>query len=171
MFMNYWRKDKMNLMFDLETLGNTYGVIVQIGACYFTNSIHETFLVNVSIKSCLERGLRVDASNLKFWFEHQPTWLKNTIQITKALEEFRKFCALHPCPVWSHQYDISVLSSVCEHLQIKMPFPYRQWRDINTLLYLTNFKPPKSPKSHNALDDAQRQATTIAPLLTQYLQT
>jgi len=47
-----------NIMLDLETLGT---VITQIGAVYFdwTGKTGETFLVNVNIKSCLDRGLEI----------------------------------------------------------------------------------------------------------------
>ena len=97
-----------NIMLDLETLGT---VITQIGAVYFdwTGKTGETFLVNVNIKSCLDRGLEIKYKELKFWLENRSriTWNKNTIPLTKALEELTTFCKINKkAHVWSHYYDI-----------------------------------------------------------------
>ena len=59
-----------NIMLDLETLGT---VITQIGAVYFdwSGKTRETFLVNINIKSCLDKGLEIKYKELKFWLENK----------------------------------------------------------------------------------------------------
>ena len=153
-----------NIMLDLETLGT---VITQIGAVYFdwTGKTGETFLVNVNIKSCLDRGLEIKYKELKFWLENRTriTWDKNTIPLTKALEELTTFCKINKkAHVWSHYYDIEILENACQKLGQKLPFHYTRWKDIRTLAFLAGLKKErkennKDPKTHNALDDCLYQ--------------
>ena len=151
-----------NIMLDLETLGT---VITQIGAVYFdwAGKTGETFLVNVNIKSCLDKGLEIKYKELKFWLENKDriTWDKDTIPLTKALEELTAFCKIDKkAYVWSHFYDIEILESVCQKLGQKLPFHYTRWRDIRTLVFLAGLKREEKsgdPKTHNALDDCLYQ--------------
>jgi len=155
-----------NIMLDLETLGT---VITQIGAVYFdwTGKTGETFLVNVNIKSCLDRGLEIRYKELKFWLENRDriTWNKNTIPLTKALEELTTFCKINKkAHVWSHYYDIERLENACQKLGQKLPFQHTRWKDIRTLVFLAGLEKEKKenngdPKTHNALDDCLYQVS------------
>jgi len=163
--MNYKRKEgatMANIMLDIETLGT---VITQIGAVYFdwTGKTGETFLVNIDINSCLNKGLEIRYKELKFWLENKSkiTWDKNTIPITHAIKKLTAFCKIEEeACVWSHYYDLEILDIACRKLARKLPFHYSRWRDIRTLLFLSGFKREKDdvdPKTHNALDDCLYQ--------------
>jgi len=151
-----------NIMLDIETLGT---VITQIGAVYFnwTGETGKTFLVNVNIKSCLDKDLKIRYKELKFWLEikNKITWNKNTIPLTKAMAELTAFCSINKksC-VWSHYYDLEILDIACQKLGQKLPFHYSRWKDIRTLVFLAGYKREKGdvdPKTHNALDDCLYQ--------------
>jgi len=151
----------MAIMIDLETLGT---VITQIGAVYFdwTGKTGETFLVNVNVKSCLDAGLEICYKELKFWLENRDkiSWDKNTIPLTKALKLLTEFCNKEKkSQVWSHYYDIMVLETACRKLGQKLPFSYRRWKDIRTLVYLAYGEKRKkgTEKTHNALEDCLYQ--------------
>ena len=107
-----------NIMLDIETLGT---VITQIGAVYFdwTGKTGETFLVNINIKSCLDKGLEIRYRELKFWLENKNriTWDKNTIPLTYAMEKLADFCSINKktC-IWSHYYDLEILDIACQKL-------------------------------------------------------
>jgi len=163
-----------NLMIDLETLSRKlYGVVTQIGAVYFNEKgeIRDKFLVNVSIQSSLDIGFKIDGETLKWWFERTNliTWLNNTITITKALAMFRDFCYKNKkAKVWSHYFDIYMLEGLYTKIGQKLPFNYRNWRDIRTLVDLTGLKIKKEkgdPKTHNALDDCIYQVEYVTKAL------
>ena len=152
-----------DIMIDLETLGT---VITQIGACYFDNqgNIGDKLLLNVNIDSSLKSGLKIEYGNLKWWLERcdKITWLKDTISLTKSLQKLTEFCNIQKsAKVWSHYYDIYILETNCNVLGRRIPFSYRRWRDIRTLVNLSGYKKPKTkgqdPKNHNALQDALYQ--------------
>jgi len=162
----------MAIMLDLETLGT---VITQIGAVYFdwTGRTGKTFLVNVNIKSCLDAGLEIHWKEFKFWLENRDkiSWDKNTIPLTKALQFLTEFCNKEKrSQVWSHYYDIMILETACRKLKQKLPFSYKRWKDIRTLVYLAygedhrplpgqrrNSGRVEKEKTHNALDDCLYQ--------------
>lgn len=163
-----------NLMIDLESLStNLYGVVTQIGACYFDNQgkIGDKFLVNIDIASSLCIGLKIDGKTLKWWFERVNliTWLNNTVNITKALAMFRDFCYKNKkARVWSHYFDIYMIEGLYTKIGQKLPFSYRNWRDIRTLVDLSGLKTKKEkgdPKTHNALDDCIYQVKYVSKAL------
>jgi len=147
-----------NIMLDIETLGT---VITQIGAVYFdwTGKTRETFLINIDIKSCLEKGLEIRYQELKFWLDNKSkiSWDKNTIPLTNAMEELTAFCNLdEKSCIWSHYYDLEIIDIACQKLRRSLPFHYSRWKDIRTLVFLAGFKRVRDdvdPKTHNALDD------------------
>jgi len=160
-----------DLMVDIETLGTGQNsVITQIGACYFdreTAEVKETFLVNVQIQDCLDKGLKVDSGALKFWFGEifkrgTPTFLKEPLPLASALGQLKQFAELHTeAPVWSHScFDMGRLDDAYHILGQKLGISYRRIRDIRTLVDLSDIKwtsVPKEEKTHDALDDCKRQ--------------
>ena len=157
----------MNLMIDIETLATTYNAVVtQIGAIFFDRSkglvIDEGICLNISIDDCLQHGLVVDSGALKFWYENTPTWLDNPLQIGKAVQLLNEYCK-GATAIWSHAtFDMPILANLCYSIgQKKLPFSFRNCRDIRTLVDLSNLKIdksiPKVGKTHNALDDCKFQ--------------
>ena len=155
---------KYQIMIDLETLGNNF--IVQIGACSFDwdFNIYHRFLKNISIADNFNKGFSVGKGELLFWLQNTDkiTWLKNTITVTKALQELTEFIKnINPETIWSHNYDFNILWRISNTLKQRHPINYKKWREIRTLVYLsglkTNKKEKKKLKTHNALDDCVYQ--------------
>ena len=152
-----------HLMLDLETLGtNPQSVITQIGACYFdmrTGDIGDKFSVNIQIQDCLNHGLVLDGSTVRWWFEqpeHSRTWLKAPVSLSKGLTDFRNFCkgAEH---VWSHAtFDVPILQNAYLAIGQKKPFHYRAAKDLRTLswLWCGDYKKQyPNENQHDALSD------------------
>jgi len=155
-----------DLMLDIETLGTGHNaVITQIGAVYFirnTGQALSQFQTNIQIQDALNEGLEIDGSALKFWFEQgieRMTWLKEPVCLSKALENFRQFC-MKDTLAWSHAtFDFPILTNAYNIFNSKLPIPYRNLRDIRTLIDLSNlpYNKPKTDKTHDALDDCLYQ--------------
>ncbi|MFA5759752.1 MAG: 3'-5' exonuclease [Clostridia bacterium] len=152
------------LMIDTECIG----FVTQIGACYFNDKgeIEEKFLINISMESCIKHGLQIDAKELRWWLERdKPDWLKDSIDIRCALGRFREFCK-RDVLVWSHNYDMYKLQIMYGAIGERIPFPYRNWRDIRTLVWLAGLNSKKEEDvTHNALDDAIRQVDYVSKCL------
>ena len=154
-----------DLMIDIETLGTGINsVITQIGACYFdryTGTIGETFIVNIRIQDCLDKGLEVDGGAIKFWFEqsHQD-FLQAPIDLEKALGQFKKFCK-KDINVWAHStFDFPIIGNAYRVIKQGLPYHYRSTRDIRTLVDLSGIAYKKYVREgvhHNALDDCKFQ--------------
>ena len=76
----------IDLMLDLETLGTSNNALItQIGACYFdrySGKLGKQFLENIQIQDGLNKGFEVDEGAIRFWLEHEPTFLSKPIPIT-----------------------------------------------------------------------------------------
>lgn len=160
-----------DIMVDIETLGTDYdAVITQIGACCFdrySGEVGAEFLCNVDIDSQLRLNRVVSGGTIKFWFD-QPkknvTWIKNTVSFTRALNDLYIWIKAksykRTTNFWSHAtFDFPILCSAYNMIEHKLPFSYRNLRDIRTLVDLSNIKRTKvkEVKTHNALDDCVRQ--------------
>lgn len=160
-----------DLMIDIETLGTVPGsVITQIGSCYFdrqTSEIGSTFTVNISIQSCLDVKLQVDENTLRFWYDHKPSWLTETVPLIQALKRLRDFAKQAQC-IWSHAtFDVPLINAAAA----KFPdltadgrgavLPYWKCKDIRTLTELAGFQKPKGAKAddktHDGLEDCYYQ--------------
>lgn len=173
-----------DLMLDLETLGTAPGsVITQIGACYFdreTGEIGEKILINVQIDDCIKHGLVTDGGSIKFWLDqatkHEPTFLKEPVTLTVAIATLRNFyktrrndgsefapnMADRDASCWSHAtFDFPMLAYACRVIGEGPCLPYRNLRDIRTLIDLSKLPYKKDvagdPKTHDALDDCRFQ--------------
>lgn len=161
-----------DLMLDLETLGTgTNSVITQIGLVMFnrlSGEIGNKLLVNISIDSCLKKGLTVSGSTITFWLmQSGRSFLDKPITLDAALNQVKSFyqresmLGKNDIFTWCHAtFDAPILSNAFEKCEIKSPFPYRNFRDIRTLTDLTKldikktFENKEGPqKTHDALDD------------------
>lgn len=155
-----------DLMIDIETLGTSHNAVVtQIGALKFNRETGETdkgICLNVSIDDCLRLGLEVDAGALKFWWENVPSFLEGAMPVGKAVQILNEYCKGAEA-VWSHAtFDMPILANMCLKVgQKKLPFPYRNCRDIRTLVDIPGVKMDKEEKkiqkTHNALEDCVYQ--------------
>lgn len=168
----------MECMLDIETLGTKgNSVITQIGAVYFdraTGDIKDKFSVNVSIQDCLDCGLNVDAGAIKFWLSQPPpyTFLTQALPLREALGKFRVFYKKNTL-LWSHAtFDIPILTNAHEAVGQKVPFNYKDLRDIRTLVDLSGVTQEEIkdgmrnvPTTHDALEDCERQVAYCYPLI------
>lgn len=166
--------DKINITFDLETLGNTYEApIVQIGAVKFTDDgfIIDSFRRDVKI-SCLSRyDFHVDYSTLQWWFEQEDEAIKsvmcpkNGIDLRQALRQFVEWVGKPSEYVyWSHAtFDPPILKNNFIKVGLEFTLPFRSQRDIRTLTHFSGKVFVKREGiHHNALDDCMYQAAYIS---------
>lgn len=163
-----------DVMLDLETFGTRHdALIVQIGACYFdrmTGEIGDTFSMNVS-ESILDKRFTIDYSTLKWWMEQSEEARRSLFSdphsIMYVLNELNRFLGStdgqknDDILIWSHAtFDIPILMHAYNVCETKYPIPYRNTRDLRTLMDLYGRKVELSREGthHNALDDAKYQA-------------
>jgi exodeoxyribonuclease VIII len=156
-----------DLMIDIETLGTkSNSVITQIGAVFFdrnTGKTGEELSVNIQIQDCLDKDLQVDGGAIKFWLEQSGrSFLKNPVTLQAALDSLRKHYKLHKdVLVWAHAtFDFPILANAYDVIKQGFAFPYRNLRDIRTLVDLAKLDYKKlkenegvDPKTHDALSD------------------
>ena len=176
-----------DISFDLETLGVDPGcVITQIGACAFNADAspgavgvaeRQMFKVFVDPQSCLDIGMTIKWSTIAWWFEQpdaarKAMVTKETTHIAKALDELRRWIGAVGDPmairVWGHgaTFDISLLEDAYRRIGLKVPWFYRNVRDLRTLRALAppNLEltaPSAELNAHIAVDDAIMQADWI----------
>jgi len=167
---------KTHCMIDIETLGTAPGsVIVSLGAAAFTQTqAHETFYANISINSCLNAGMVVDAGALKFWMTqasqgNRDDLFVNPRGLREVLHDFTAFWKEANCQwLWSHGSDFdTVLLGVAYSMagyDYFRPWTHRSIRDTRTLFSLAKKMEhlPRDPSDkHNALTDALYQVRQV----------
>lgn len=160
-----------HLMLDIETLGNKgKSVILSIGAVEFdleTGITGKEFHKHISIESCLEDGLQIDADTLMWWFG-QDKKAKDKIvnsekaHLTTVLYAFEDFVINKGYQVWgnSARFDCGELQNAYNVVNGEIPWDFRKERDVRTLVSFApevkkNFKFEGVP--HDALDDCKHQ--------------
>lgn len=164
-----------HLMVDIETFGSaSNSAIVSIGAVQFDIETGETgkeFYQNVSLKSCLELGLIVNADTVMWWMKQDDAARKAltgsaTIDIELALgllADFINFqCGGKECEIWgnSARFDLGILSDAFNKARLHIPWDFRKERCVRTLL---SFSPQTKDNLkfdgvlHHPLDDCRFQ--------------
>ncbi len=160
-----------HVMLDLETLGTTPGcVILRISAVEFdmeTGELGREFNMGISIQSCLDAGLSIDAGTLKWWMEQNE--VARTIAFSSdnplhvTLTHFDLFMV--ECPnfsVWGNgiRFDAGLLEALYKAIGRKIPFTGWQERDVRTLVsFMPEIKASMSftGSPHVAIDDCKHQ--------------
>jgi len=161
-----------DLMIDIETLGTAPGsVILSIGAVAFdaeTGEFGEEYYAAIDPQSCIDLGLSVDMSTLKWWMaqseEARSAAFAGSDYLSKALYDLHQFVAnAEPSRVWAKppSFDLVLLESAYRACAIDIPFHYRTNRDCRTLFDITGAVQPDVGTTHNALDDAKSQALGV----------
>lgn len=159
-----------HLMVDIETMGtNSYAAILSIAAVEFnivTGEIGQSFTRTIDLQSCLDLGLKIQASTLKWWMtqssEAKLGLFKDPISLPQALLDFAIFCKLKKYQVWgnSNRFDLGLLSNAYEKCAIDIPWDFRKERDVRTLV---SFEPSIKNNhewigtAHSAFDDCLNQ--------------
>ena len=95
------KPDRINVMLDLETLATSgNAAIAAIGAVRFSFAggvEEEGFYQPVDLQTCLDAGLQVDGSTVRWWM-HQPDQVRKetfphdgTVELAEACHRLRKF--------------------------------------------------------------------------------
>jgi len=164
------------VMIDIETVGLERGsAIVEIGAVQFepVAMIGETFHASVSLTSCQEAGLQIDADTVEWWLGDQPEIATEILVggdgLAGALSEFVDwYHKVDPHEVWANSpsFDCEMLEHAGEQVGVPMPWDFYQERDVRTLDSLPHdVEREQEGTEHNALDDALYQARVASAIL------
>lgn len=177
-------------MIDIETLGRRpFCPILAIGACTFrmngdgvegdpnlpANIVVEPFYVAIDLESCMEVGLKADASTIKWWMGSDPTNVPTdearqrafldpkAVKLVHALDAFTDFLQSRPLKLWgnSARFDLGILESAYIACGKEPPWEFyneRCYRTIKNLKEARDVKLQRYGVHHNALDDAISQA-------------
>jgi hypothetical protein len=155
-------------MVDIEVLG----VIASIGAVTFdgTGCIASYYQV-IDQTSVLVAGLPVDQGSIKFW--QQPENKLGLAELIKpavcekvTLEHALQGFARHvqgDTWLWAKgpDYDCVALMQCYEACGMKVPWRFRNTRDVRTILALSGVEQVKPANAHHALADAISQAEAV----------
>lgn len=167
-----------NIMIDLETLStSSNAAIVSIGAVEFDEilGITNTFYVNIDIQSCLNKGLEVSGSTIKWWMkqdkEAKRALFTDPVSLKEALIEFKTWIVAGPknIQVWGNgaAFDNVVLKNAYSKFNSEAPWHYTADRCYRTMkCSFPNFDMDTTDGvAHNALDDARWQAEYLLKLV------
>lgn len=162
---------KDRVMVDIETLGLDPGAaILSIGAVKFgTDGIGEEFERNISLESCQEAGLTIDADTLDWWLgqdEDVQHVLTGGESLERVLWEFHDW--FDADEVWANSpaFDCAMLEVAYDAIGDPAPWEYYEQRDVRTLTSLpVAAEVEQLGNEHDALDDAKHQARTVIETL------
>lgn len=163
---------KDRIMLDLETLGLDPGAsIISIGAVRFdADGLGEEFYRSISLTSCEEAGLTIDADTLDWWL-HMDAGVQDQLtggeDLSGVLYEFREFYR-GADEIWafSPSFDCAILAHAYEQVGQNEPWSYRDERDARTVAALPCAADvDRDGDEHHALNDAKYQARMVARTL------
>lgn len=164
-------KDNMNqIMIDIETMGNgSNSALVSLAAVKFdmkTGKKGDVFYRKISLKSCLDIGLKVNADTIMWWLKQSEEARKElyqgeTFNISEVLTDFTGFCS-YDYEIWgnSPRFDLGILQDAYRALNMKIPWYFRKERDVRTLVsFIPEIKENWDYKGvgHNPIDDCYNQ--------------
>jgi len=168
-----------HLMIDLETLGTVPGcVIVQIGLAAFNVDDDKMTAekINVDVQSCIDAGLHIDASTLRWWMEQSAEARKSVfgsgggLELPRAIEVADNFYLTHVDggKVWGHGagFDEPILRAAHHALGFEDAWHHGLLRDTRTLADIVPHVERVEPKlAHDAESDAIAQAQWVRAML------
>lgn len=169
---NEMAETKDRVMVDIETLGTEKGcAILSIGAVRFTiTGLEAEFHRSISLESCQEYGLTIDASTLDWWLD-QDGEVKNILtggsDLPRALNDFSIFYD-HADEIWANSpsFDCELLEAAYGAVGQDAPWEYWSERDVRTVKNLpVDIEVNEQGNEHDALDDAKNQARTVIETL------
>lgn len=168
----------MDIMIDLETLGTkSHCVVVSLGACLFDISkgqLGPTFYMICTIQDQLDKGRKIDADTLKWWFSQSDAAKKvfndksaPTLQVLNTFSQWigANVPTKRDRKVWGNgsTFDISIMESLFDSYNVECPWNFSSVMDLRTYRRFigNNAKIEKQGVAHNALDDAISQAKFV----------
>lgn len=176
----------LRIMLDLETMSTAANAaIVSIGAC--ANDGRADFYCRVDLATCMQAGLKVDASTIQWWLRQSEEaraallvdvrplrhalllfahWLGQSIH-TKS-EPGEKYRQSVECELWAFpaQFDVTILNEAYRALGMKEPWHYRAPRCLRTAAALApQVERVSTGVAHDALADAKSQMRWLENIL------
>jgi len=162
------------VMVDIETLGLEPGAaILSIGAVEFgPDGLGDEFYREISIESCQEFGLDLDAGTLRWWLSQDD----DVAEVLKGSDELDSVLSEFGCWYRSHEFEeiwANAPAFDCEHLEVAYdavniaePWEYHEERDVRTLRNLPGaVELEMDGDEHHSLDDAKYQAQIVSETL------
>lgn len=161
-----------DVMLDLETMGNKSNTaIVSIGAVEFNMETGETgreFYEVVDLQSCLDVGLKVQASTIYWWLMQNETARKRICTdcqlIQKVLISFNLWMenCVKDVKIWGNgaRFDIGILEDAYVACNMKTPWNFRSEMDVRTLVAFAPEVKANMPFTgvyHDPVDDCKHQ--------------
>lgn len=173
-----------HLMLDIETLGVSLDApLISIGGVFFdptTSNIGATFYQVIDLETSLASGA-IEPSTLKWWMKQSDFARSvfndpNSMGLKDTLIEFANFVACSNDPkavhVWGNgaSFDNAIMSSAYRKQSLKLPWDFRNDRDVRTIVDLAKTLKNIDVKAitqlegfaHNALNDALHQAAYVS---------
>lgn len=159
-----------DVMLDLETLGTAHdALIIQIGAVYFdrtTGELGRNFKATIDADDVA--GLfSMEYGTVMWWLEQSQRARDSVlgrsitkVSMSQALSDLAYFLG-SDVTLWSHAtFDMPILSNAFAKMGIKNPVPFRNMRDLRTLmdLYGEKVELEREGTHHDAHEDARYQA-------------
>ena len=164
----------MNVMLDLETLGNgSQSVIISIGAVEFDkHELYREFYAVIDPESCVKAGLKMDTSTVMWWMKQsdqaRAAFNEKGVSLSTALSDFMDWLD-DKALVWGNgaTFDNVILDNAYRATGLAKPWKYNADRCYRTLKALYPQVPlgARSGTYHNALDDARHQAIHASKIL------
>jgi hypothetical protein len=166
-----------HVMLDVETLGlreNT--VVLSIGACVFDSAgLGADFYIELSPDR--QHG-SIDLSTIRFWLNQESKGIQcpisGTASVQEAIVSLGEFLGdacqgeYEDLVIWANgiDFDLPKVTNLYNYLGLPVPWKYNAVRDARTIyktfaLYGTK---PEHLAKHNALADAQYQASYLASI-------
>jgi hypothetical protein len=161
-----------DVMLDLETMGKkSNSAIVSIGAVEFNIETGETgreFYKVVDLQSCLDLGLKVEASTIYWWLQQSEAARKRICvkgeHLQKVLGDFNRWMldSIIDVRIWGNgaRFDIGILEDAYVASYLETPWNFRKEMDVRTLV---EFAPeikanmPFTGVEHDPIDDCKHQ--------------
>lgn len=165
-----------HLMIDIETMGTQVNApICSIGAVGFDLATGEIFpkkfYMVINLQSCFDKGLKPDASTIKFWMEQpeevRAKLFKEAYPLKQVLEEFQTWFKLQGFKyVWgnSASFDLGIMKIAYKVCGLTEPWSHWDELDCRTIVHLNpeikmNRKKPLG--AHDPLVDCEFQISYI----------
>jgi hypothetical protein len=163
--------DTDRVMVDTETLGIDLGsAILSIGAVRFgIDGLGEEFYREISLESCQEAGLEIDADTLEWWLTQDDAVadvLTGGESLYEILAQFGSWYQAHDFDeIWANSpsFDCEQLEVAFDAVGLTEPWEFRDERDVRTLRSLPCAVEIEMDRDeHDALNDAKYQARIVS---------
>lgn len=167
--------NQQHICFDLETFGNNpSSPIIQIGAVKFDidRGIYDSFQLNIEYNTNDElfNRFKFNYSTIMWWMQQSKGVISSLDKTPKmnlhnAITQFFNWVGIaSDYSFWSHAtFDGPILRSALDMLQMYDKIPYRNYKDVRTIvdLYNIDIGEQSAETKHIAIHDATYEANQV----------